>query len=64
MYITMLPCHFSVRGTQGTKENWSCCKILIQLKEEELKDVEIVIKPTHISKANWKKLLRIWNIMT
>ena len=50
MYITMQPCHKSVRGTQGTKENWSCCRILVQLK-----GVEIVIKPTHLSKANSKK---------
>ena len=55
MYITMQPCHFSVRDTQGTKKDWSCCDILIQLKERELKDVKLVIKPTHLSKAGWDK---------
>lgn len=54
MYITMQPCHKSVSDTGGTKENWSCCDTLIDLvkKDEErcrLKDVEIVIKPTHLS---------------
>ena len=54
MYITMQPCHKSVSDTKGTKENWSCCDILIKLKEEELKGVKIVIKPTHLSQAGWK----------
>ena len=54
MYITMQPCHKSVSDTKGTKENWSCCDILIKLKEEELKGVKIVIKPTHLSQAGWR----------
>ena len=55
MYITMQPCHFSASDTKGTKEDWSCCDILIDLAKNELKGVEIVIKPTHLSKAGWKK---------
>ena len=55
MYITLQPCHKSVSDTKGTKENWSCCDILIKLKEEELKGVKIVIKPTHLSQAGWKE---------
>ena len=54
MYITMQPCHKSV-DTEGTKEDWSCCDILIDLAKNELKGVKIVIKPTHISKAGWDK---------
>ena len=56
MYITMQPCHKSTRpGTQGTKDDWSCCDILIDLAKNELKDVKIVIKPTHLLKADWDK---------
>ena len=55
MYITMQPCHKSTSDTQGTKENWSCCNILIDLAKNELKGVEIVIKPTHLSQVGWDK---------
>ena len=56
MYITMQPCHKSTRpDTQGTKDDWSCCNILIDLAKNELKGVEIVIKPTHLSKAGWPR---------
>ena len=55
MYITFQPCHKSV-DTRGTSPDYSCCDILESLMEEErnglFKDVEIIIKPTHIYKAN------------
>ena len=54
MYITMQPCHRSVSGTGGTKENWSCCEALIDLAAGQLEDVKIVIKPTHLSQAGWR----------
>ena len=55
MYITMQPCHKSVSDTKGTKKDWSCCDILIDLAKNELKGVKIVIKPTHLSQAGWDK---------
>ena len=55
MYITFQPCHKSV-NTGGTLPNYSCCDILESLMEEDsnglFKGVEIIIKPTHIYKAN------------
>ena len=55
MYITMQPCHKSTSDTKGTKKDWSCCDILIDLAKNELKGVKIVIKPTHLSQAGWDK---------
>ena len=54
MYITMQPCHKSVSGTGGTKENWRCCETLIDLAANQVKGVEIEIKPTYLSKDGWK----------
>ena len=55
MYITFQPCHNSV-DTGATSPNYSCCNILESLMEEEknrlFEDVKIIIKPTHIYKAN------------
>ena len=53
MYITLQPCHFSIEGTDGTKENWSCCNKLLGLLNESLEGVKLCIKPTHICKANY-----------
>ena len=58
MYITFQPCHKSV-NTGGTLPNYSCCDILESLMKEDsnglFNDVEIIIKSTHIYKANQKK---------
>ncbi|EDO33637.1 predicted protein [Nematostella vectensis] len=52
MYLTMQPCHLST-DTGGTKPDHSCCKVMIEAKRKLGENVEIVIKPTHLCKANW-----------
>ncbi|EDO30016.1 predicted protein [Nematostella vectensis] len=54
MYLTMQPCHLST-DTGGTKEDQSCCEVMIKAKEKLGDNVEIVIKPTHLCQVGWYK---------
>ena len=53
MYITMQPCNFSTKHTQGTPDEYSCCTFLHEIMEELPKRIKICIKPTHLYKAGW-----------
>ena len=57
MYITFQPCHLTVKGTAGAREEHSCCETLLTLfrnrRFSPLHQIEICIKPTHIYKADW-----------
>ena len=59
MYITFQPCHMTVKGTFGAREEHSCCDTLLTLFRDHqfstrLNNIEICIKPTHIYKADMK----------
>ena len=59
MYITFQPCHMTVKGTFGAREEHSCCDTLLTLFRDRqfstrLNDIEICIKPTHLYKADVK----------
>ncbi len=55
MYITMQPCNFSTKHTQGTPDEYSCCTFLREIMEELPKHIKICIKPTHLYKAGWTR---------
>ena len=55
MYITMQPCHKSTTGdTGGTRFDHSCCDTMIKIANQH-SSTNILIKPTHLSKAGWTK---------
>lgn len=59
MYLTFQPCHMTVTGTNGAREDHSCCETLLTLFRDHQfptrrNDIEICIKPAHIYKADQK----------
>ncbi|XP_048578341.1 uncharacterized protein LOC125560604 [Nematostella vectensis] len=63
MYITMQPCNKSTGKTRGTPDDHSCCKTILEAKDELNRNckVELIIKPAHLMQAGWKKNEDSWD---
>ena len=60
MYITFQPCHMTVKGTAGARQEHSCCETLLALFRDRQfstgnDGIEICIKPTHVYKVDWRQ---------